>query len=287
MWMRAAKHAATIVITVLLAGFMGTLLVRLAPGFEVDDRTLDPRLSAASAAAIRHEHGGDRSLLGAYGSYLAGIVHGDLGVSRMLNRPVLELLGERAPVTAVSILLGLLGGWGLGFSLAVLSVALQSRKFDIASSLFSGFFLCLPAAVLGLAFLFARAPGRLAIALIVFPKVFRYAKNLLDHCYALPHVLTARAKGLSQTRILLWHILPNGAPQLLALAGVSVSMAVGAAIPIEVICDSAGIGQLAWQAALARDLPLLVNVTLLVTFVTMMVNSGCDLASYALAPVKA
>jgi ABC-type dipeptide/oligopeptide/nickel transport system permease component len=45
-------------------------------------------------------------------------------------------------------------------------------------------------------------------------------------------------------------------PQGLALAGVSATIALSAAIPVEVICDSPGIGQLAWQAATARDLPL-------------------------------
>jgi peptide/nickel transport system permease protein len=55
----------------------------------------------------------------------------------------------------------------------------------------------------------------------------------------------------------------------------------GAAIPIEVICDSPGIGQLAWQAALSRDLPLLVNMTLFVTLVTLAANSAADLTTKA------
>jgi peptide/nickel transport system permease protein len=63
---------------------------------------------------------------------------------------------------------------------------------------------------------------------------------------------------------------------LLALAGVSVSLAIGAAIPVEALCGLAGVGQLAWQAALARDLPLLMNITVLVTLVTLLANSGAD-----------
>jgi peptide/nickel transport system permease protein len=77
--------------------------------------------------------------------------------------------------------------------------------------------------------------------------------------------------------------LPSAAPALLALVGVSVSMAFGAAIPIEVVCDSPGIGQLAWQAALGRDLPLLVNITIFVTLLTLTANSISDLAGKALA----
>jgi peptide/nickel transport system permease protein len=69
-----------------------------------------------------------------------------------------------------------------------------------------------------------------------------------------------------------------------ALAGVAVSLAFGASIPIEVLCDSPGIGQLAWKAALARDLPVLVTITVLVATLTVTVNSLADLA---LAPWKA
>jgi len=101
-------------------------------------------------------------------------------------------------------------------------------------------------------------------------------RPLLGKASSLPHVLAARAKGLSEARILFWHVIPVVAPQMLAVAGVSVSMAIGAAIPVEALCGLAGVGQLAWQAALARDLPLLVNITILVTIVTLVANSGAD-----------
>jgi ABC-type dipeptide/oligopeptide/nickel transport system permease component len=57
-------------------------------------------------------------------------------------------------------------------------------------------------------------------------------------------------------------------------------MAVGAVIPVEALCGLAGVGQLAWQAALARDLPLLVNITILVTLVTLLANSGADVIGH-------
>src|SRR5437660_11446121 len=109
-------------------------------------------------------------------------------------------------------------------------------------------------------FLYVGGPGSLPIALVVFPRIFRYSRNLLLQSYSLPHVLTAKAKGLHSTRMLLWHVLASAAPPLLALVGVPVSMALGAAIPIEVICDSLGMRKLAWQAALGRDLTLVVDI---------------------------
>ena len=66
---------------------------------------------------------------------------------------------------------------------------------------------------------------------------------------------------------------------LVALAGVSVTLAFTASIPIEVICDSPGVGQLAWLAAMGRDLPLLVNITLIVTGITLAANSISDWAT--------
>ena len=60
------------------------------------------------------------------------------------------------------------------------------------------------------------------------------------------------------------------------------SVAIGAAIPVEALCGLAGVGQLAWQAALGRDLPLLMNITILVTLVTLLANSGADVISHML-----
>ena len=125
-------------------------------------------------------------------------------------------------------------------------------------------------------------PGALAIALIISPRDYRYARNLLAKAYSMPHILAARARGLSELRILFWHVIPVVAPQILALAGISISVALGAAIPVEALCGLAGVGQLAWQAALARDLPLLVNITTLVTLVTLLANSGADVIGHML-----
>jgi peptide/nickel transport system permease protein len=159
------------------------------------------------------------------------------------------------------------------------AAAVISRKWylDLFSGLLTGLLLCLPAAVLALLSVIAQAPARLVLGLIVFPKVFRYSRNLLARSSALPHVLMARAKGLGTLRVLVWHILPTAAPQLLALAGVSVSLAFTAAIPVEALCDLPGIGQLAWKAALGRDVALLINLTMIVTLVTLVANSASDL----------
>ena len=275
--LKLSRHAARILVVLLLGGLLGATLVRLAPGFGVDEEELDSRLSHESIQALRQSGANDGSLFGHYVRYLSRLVHGDLGTSRSLHQPVRLLLAERLPETLKSVGSGLALGWILGLSFAIAAAIPRSWCFDLLASLLAGLFLCLPAGALALLFVITRAPGRLALGLIVFPKVYSYARNLLQRSSSLPHVLTARAKGLGGLRIFLWHIVPVAAPQLLALAGVSVSLAFAAAIPVEVLCDLPGIGQLAWKAALGRDLELLVNLTMIVTMVTLLANSAAEL----------
>jgi peptide/nickel transport system permease protein len=271
------KLAVKILITVLIGGFLGATLVRLAPGFGVDEEELDARLSDRSIQALREMRANEPNLFVFYFRYLNRLLHGDLGNSRTLQRPVSQLVAERLPETLKSVALGLTLGWSAGFLLAVAIVMSRAWYLDLLGSLLVGVLLCLPAAVLALLFVLAQAPARLLLGFVVFPKIFRYSRNLLARSSGLPHVLTARAKGLGNMRVLVWHILPTAAPPLLALLGVTVSVAFTAAIPMEALCDMPGIGQLAWKAALGRDVALLVNLSMVVTLVTLVANSASDM----------
>jgi len=278
-----AKHAARILLITLAGGFLALALTRLAPN--VDEREFDVRLSDESRAAIRQSHEAERNVFHFYWAWLRGLAHGDLGVSQTLNRPVTELLSERLPVTGRLLGWGLLTGWALGLGLALPLAFLRGGIFDMGASTIAALFLCLPAAVLGLLFVLLRAPAALALGLLVFPKIFRYARTLLQQSANLPHVLTARAKGLGSVRVLLWHYLPPAAGQWLALLAVSIPVALSAAVPIEVVCDLPGIGQLAWKAALARDLYLLVCLTGIVTLTTVVAKSLSDVLGEGLRSV--
>jgi peptide/nickel transport system permease protein len=271
-----AGHALALAATVLLGGFLSATLVRLAPGFDADEQQLDPHLSAESVQALRAARQPDHDVWRFYISYMKRAAHGDLGTSLALAQPVRTLLRDRAPLTLRLLAFGLGLAWVAALSLALTAAWLRFSAYDALTTIVSGTFLCIPAAVLALLSVLWNLPGSLAIAFIVFHPIYRYARNLLAKSYSLPHILTARAKGLGEGRILFWHVVPAVAPQLLAIAGVSVSMAVGAAIPVETLCGLPGVGQLAWQAAMGRDLPLLVNLTILVTLVTLLANSGAD-----------
>jgi peptide/nickel transport system permease protein len=277
---KIARHGMILVATALLGGFLSAAMVRLAPGFDTDEAALDPHLSSQSIQALRQVRAEQRNIFRFYLHSLQLAMHGDLGTSISLKQPVSTLLQDRFPLTLRLVSLGLLMGWAAVMALAFTTALLRGAAYGLLATFLTGLMICIPAAVLALLSVLWNIPGALAVALIIFPRDYRYVHNLLNKAYSLPHILTARAKGLSELRILFWHVVPSAGPQLLALAGVSVSLAIGAAIPVEALCGLAGIGQLAWQAALARDLPLLMNITVLVTLVTLLANSSADVIGH-------
>ena len=274
---RIAQRVSLLVALSLLGALLGATLVRFAPGYGMDESELDPRLSQASREAIRREHRVNSSLLSYYGTYLASAARGDFGSSAWLHQPISGLLRERFPVTLRSVVLGVISAWAAASLLALAALFYRGWLLDLAGTLASGFLIALPVAVVAIFAVYLRVPVFVAIGAVIFPKVYSYLRNLLLQANDQPHVLAARARGVSRTRLLLWHVIPLAAGPVAALFGVSISMAFGAAIPIEALCDAPGLGQLAWLAALNRDLPLIMTLTLAVTLVTVAANSAAEL----------
>lgn len=262
----------------LAASFLGALLLRYAPGFASDERELNSGLSNSSIQAIRQERLADANVPRFYLHYLISLGRGDLGKSQSLNQPVRALLRDRLPVTLCNLSLALALAWILGLALAATSYAWRSLTAAAAGEALSSVFISTPAAALALIAVLLRYPAWLAAAFLVFPKIYRYSSNLLHDSGEMPHVLMARARGAGNWHVLLWHVVPVGLPQWIALIGVSISIAIGVMLPVEAICDVPGVGQLAWQAALARDLPLLINLTVLVAFLTVFATTISDAA---------
>jgi peptide/nickel transport system permease protein len=136
-----------------------------------------------------------------------------------------------------------------------------------------------PPAVAGLAFFFAEAPLGIAVALTLFPRLFGTMRTLLEDLAASPALLAARARGVKPMAIALRYVIAPAAPQLMALVGIALVLAFGSAIPIEAICGVPGIGALALQAALGRDMPLLCALALIITFFVTLVHTAGDLIS--------
>src|SRR5467141_2250755 len=113
-----AQKLGAIAALVLLGGLLSATLVRLAPGFDADERELDPGLNSESVRALRQSRAGEHNILSFYARYLRGAIHGDLGTSHALGQPVQSLLRERWPVTARVAGVGLLLAWLLASTLA-------------------------------------------------------------------------------------------------------------------------------------------------------------------------
>jgi peptide/nickel transport system permease protein len=284
---RAAWRLIIVAACLVAAGLLCATLVRFAPGSSVDERELDARLSSRSIAAIRQAHQSQQNVLHFYATYLNGAFRGDFGNSDLLQQPISKLVQDRWSTTAENIGFGLAIAWPVVLAIAFLNVTLQRKALDVAVSAVAGTFLSIPAAVVALLIAMSRKPASLAIAIAVLPVLYRYTRDVLDNSWNRPWIMAAFSRGVGRVRVLLFHVVTVAAPQLIALAGVSLTLAFSAAVPIEVLSDSPGIGQLAWQAAIGRDLPLVVTITMLVATVTLLANAAATLMSEMLGPTQA
>jgi len=104
---RVRKHAVKLLLTLMVGGFLAATLVRVAPGFGVDEEQLDTRLNSQSIESLSQKSESNENLILFYLHYAQRLLHGDLGMSRTLQRPVAQLLSERLPETLKSVALGL------------------------------------------------------------------------------------------------------------------------------------------------------------------------------------
>lgn len=281
-WRAAVRRLLCLALTILLAAFLAAALVRVAPGFAMDERQLDSRLSDSSIQAIQRESTANGNLARYFAGYLVGLSRGELGESISFGQPVRSLIGERLGLTLQSVAAGVAWAWSIAILLALGLGLLHRRGGDLLATAFSGGLLCLPAAVVALLALYLGVGPGVAIAAILLPRILRYLQNITGAMARRPHVEAARARGIGGLALLLRHVWLPAAAELLALAGISVNMALGAAIPVEALCDSPGVGQLVWKAALARDLPVVVNVTILIAALTAAANLITDAARAAM-----
>ncbi len=262
-------------IAVIVAGsFIASALVRYSPGFDSIPEDLNPEIGADTLRTLHEQRGNATTLPVFYEHYLARAIRGDLGISQSLRQPVSDLLLRHAPVTLHLILWGTAGGWIFALLLAWMAVWTRGVILKAAAFSISGLLLSVPPAVLALWFFFDEAPLSLALALALLPRLFGTLRALLEEYYASPALLAARARGISPRVIAIRYVVRAGAPQLLALLSTALVLAFGSAIPIETLCGIPGLGALALQAALARDIPLLCGTALVITVFVSVVQAA-------------
>jgi peptide/nickel transport system permease protein len=263
---------------VFLAGvFAAAALVRYSPGFDSLPEDLDPQISPETLSALHARHARENSLPVFYVRYLGHALTGDLGVSESLQRPVADLIRRRLPLTARLVLEGSVEGWILALLTAALAARTRSSLVEAGAVSVNGLLLAIPPAVLALGFFFIQGPLAVALALGLMPRLFGTLRTIFEDRLGSAALLAARARGVKPSALVSRYVLGAAAPELAALAGVTLVMAFGLAIPIEVLCDVPGLGALALQAAISRDMPLLCGVALPITFFLAAVQTIGDL----------
>jgi peptide/nickel transport system permease protein len=276
------RVSARIIVVIICAGIIGATLIRFAPGFFSDERSLDYRFAPETLEAIRQERAGSGNPVLFYIDFLTQVARGDLGHSMVSGQPVRSLIGRRLPVTLTTVAWGLSVGWTTALLGAAVAALSRRRIPSIGLAFLSGSLLCIPAAVLATLCILLELPPAAAIAAIIFPQVYAHAFAEIRAARDAGHVLAARARGVRPLRRFAFHVSSSAAWPIIALAGVTTTVAFGAAIPVEALTDSPGIGQLAWRAALGRDLPVLVSITLLLAAATTVANGAAELSLFCL-----
>jgi peptide/nickel transport system permease protein len=267
---------------VLLVLIGSTALVRFAPGYLSDTREMDSRYASNARAELSTEAARSGSLVHLLSLEIAGWTRGDAGISRQYGVPVFELIWPRLVVTGGLLLRALILAWSLALSVSLISSA--GRKPSLLWQAPAALLLAVPTAAMAtLCLLTDRGGPVLVMALLLAARDFKFLHRTLRSGWLEPHLLQARAQGITVRRLLWAHILPATAPQIGALASLSMVTALSALVPTEVIFNVQGLGQLAWNAALNRDLPVLLAVTMIVT---LAVTISGALANRPVGPVE-
>ena len=256
------KRLLRTIVLVMLVVVGSSILIRFAPGYLSDAREMDGRYGDAARAELSAEAARSHSLSQILSTEISGWMHGGLGTSRQYDVPVLELILPRLAVTGNLLLCSIFLAWTLAFCASLLSSA--GRNPSMLWQTPATLLLAVPTAAMATLCLLAASGGPvLVMTLLLAARDFKFLDRILRKAWRDPHVLQARAQGITTLRLVRAHILPSIASQLLALATLSFVTALSALVPVEVIFSLPGLGQLAWSAAMNRDLPVLLAVTII------------------------
>jgi peptide/nickel transport system permease protein len=259
---RLARRLVRALVVVALVVVGSTFLIRFAPGYLSDAREMDSRYGDAARAELSTEAARSGSLRQMLRTEFGGWTRGDLGVSRQYEVPVAELLIPRLAVTASLLLRGIAFAWVLALCAALWSSSRRNPSLFWQTP--ATLLLAVPTAAMATLCMLSDGGGPvLVMALLVAARDFKFLDRMLRKAWHDPHLLQARAHGLTTLRLVYAHILPSVANQMLALATLSIVTALSALVPVEVIFSVPGLGKLAWSAAMNRDLPVLLAVTVL------------------------
>ena len=264
-------------------------------------------------AKIRHDLGLDRPIYVQYGKYVWRMVHGDFGTSYQLDQPVTELLRQYAPYTIQLALAAILIEL-LGIPLGIYSALRQYSFWDTTLTTGALILWGMPVFVLGLFMqwlfglklnllpitgaagtMFGPIPTDLAnLEALILPAItlgiievayisYMQRASMLEVIRA-DYVRTARAKGVSERRVVMKHGFKNAVIPVMTIAGLDLGTLLGGAIITEAVFARPGIGTMIYHGITARDLPVVAGGVLFATFVYVIANLLVDLGYAAVDP---
>jgi peptide/nickel transport system permease protein len=309
------RRALQSLVTLIVALVILFLLMHILPGDPLSRLSEGRPLTPEQIQTLRDRYDLNRPLLEQLLSFIGGLVHGDLGVSIEYARPVSGLLVERLPATLLLggtvLLLNFTVGLWLGVRQAVRKNSPEDRwltTLSLAGYATPSFWLGLVLAwLLGVKWRLLppagmRNPlmegGGLAVAVdvarhLVLPAItlsvvsiagtMRYQRTAMLEALRFPYILTARAKGLTERRVL-WHGWRNALFPVLTLFGLWLPILVSGSVFVEAVFAWPGLGSLAAAAVGNRDYPLLMGAGILVAAMVVLAGFLTDIAYALLDP---
>jgi peptide/nickel transport system permease protein len=292
------------------------VLVELAPGDFFAEMRLDPRIAPATLRALRSRYGLDRPLPERYLRWLGSLARGDLGYSFAYAGPVGPLIWPRARNTLILTVTATTLAWLLALPLGAWWATRRGAPLDAVLAGTTAVLLAVPdlVLVLGLLLLAVRTRwfpaggmvslghdqmswGRAlmdiashlalpvsALVLGVLPVLLRYVRASFAEVLQAPFVRAARAHGVPERRILLFHALPAAANPLVSLFGLALAGLLSMSLLVEVVTSWPGLGPLLLEAILARDFHLVLAPVLASTLFLLVGNLAADSLLLAVDP---
>jgi len=283
-------------------------LVNVAPGDFYEELRLNPRVSAATIAALREQQGVSRPLASRYWHWLVSVAKGDWGRSLAYNSPAGPLVRRRAWNTLLLTATATLLAWIVSIPLGIVAATYSGRLPDILTSGAIASLLAIPDVVLALLLLFlATSSGAFAVApssgvsqqigsgLHLFlpaiclaaglaPVIVSHVRAAVREAMTLPYVAAARAHGIADGRILFRYALPIAANPLISLFGLSIGMLISSSVLVENIFSWPGLGQLTIEAILQRDSVIVVDSAMLAVVFLIAGNLIADVLLFLTDP---
>jgi len=308
----AASRLLQSVLVLLAVSFATYGLIGLMPGDPIDLMiSSDPRLTSEDAARLREIHGLDRPMVDRYLAWLGAALDGDFGYSRLQGRPVWDALLPALHNTLILMGLALLLALAIALPAGILAAVRRHTWIDQAVSLAAFVGISTPPfwTALLLIILFAvlfgwlpaggsgagEAGGPLArVQFLVLPVLslalaglggyLRYVRSAMIETLGQEWIRTARAKGLSERRVVLGHALRGTLIPVTAIIGVEFGTLFSGALVTETVFAYPGMGRLIYDAVLGNDFNLALAALLLATGFTLVGNLAADVALALLDP---